>query len=257
MKVFRFNFYRKECKVNFVVIVRLILSVPVWLLFEQEINMDCITRIYGVFGYFVEFYLTNLFLHDIIYLTKFHGLNRRCKMSKNSKAKLLNQKGCLNPKPQQVKDEIFEKYDFFDPCDLIQVKYEMIRKVKKEEWTVERASKIFGFSRPSFYDAQRAFESGGIPGLIPKKRGPKHPHKLTEDVIIYLEECIEQDHKLKPTELLSLVEERFDLLVDVRTIQRTLAKVKVKKNNKNNKGNKGNKGRKHDRQGLKPTSILY
>lgn len=149
-------------------------------------------------------------------------------MSKNSKAKLLNKKGCLNTKPQQVKDEIFEKYDFFDPRDLIQVKYEMIRKVKKEEWTVERASKIFGFSRPSFYDAQRAFESGGIPGLIPKKRGPKHPHKLTEDVIIYLEECIEQDHKLKPTELLSLLEERFELVVDVRSIQRALAKVKVK-----------------------------
>jgi transposase len=180
-------------------------------------------------GIFREFLLTNLFLYDIIYLTKIHGLKRRCKMSKNSKAKLLNKKGCLNTKPQQVKDEIFEKYDFFDPRDLIQVKYEMIRKVKKEEWTVERASKIFGFSRPSFYDAQRAFESGGIPGLIPKKRGPKHPHKLNEDVIIYLEECIEQDHKLKPTELLSLLEERFDLVVDVRSIQRALAKVKVKK----------------------------
>lgn len=149
-------------------------------------------------------------------------------MSKNSKAKSLYQKGCLNPKPQQVKDEIFEKYDFFDPCDLIQVKYEMIRKVKKEEWTVQRASKIFGFSRPSFYDAQRAFESGGIPGLIPKKRGPRHPHKLTDDVIMFLEECIEQDHKLKPTELLSLLETRFDLRVDIRSIRRALAKVKVK-----------------------------
>lgn len=150
-------------------------------------------------------------------------------MSKNSKAKLLNKKGCLNPKPQLVKDEIFEEYNFFDPRDLIQVKYEMIRKVKKEEWTVARASEIYGFSRPSFYDAQRAFESGGIPGLIPKKRGPKHPYKLTEDVTIYLEECIELDHKLKPTELLSLLEERFDLVVDVRSIQRALAKLKVKK----------------------------
>ena len=183
-------------------------------------------------GIFWKFGLTSLSLCDIINFTIFRALKRKCKMNKNSKAKLLNKKGCLNPRPQQVKDEIFEKYDFFDPRDLIQVKYEMIRKVKKEEWTVERASKIFGFSRPSFYDAQRAFESGGIPGLIPKKRGPKNPHKLTYAVIKYLEECIEQDHKLKPTELLSLLEERFDLVVDVRSIQRVLAKVKKKQQRK-------------------------
>jgi transposase len=225
MKCFRVNFWRKECKVNFVVDVRIILSLSVRFLPCGKRKKALKIKFDGIFG---EFHLTNLFLYDIIYLTALHGLKRRCKMSKNSKAKLLNKKGCLNPKPQQVKDEIFEKYDFFDPRDLIQVKYEMIRKVKKEEWTVERASKIFGFSRPSFYDAQRAFESGGIPGLIPKKRGPRYPHKLTEDVIIYLEECIEQDHKLKPTELLSLLEERFDLVVDVRSIQRALAKVKVK-----------------------------
>jgi transposase len=212
--------------VNFVAIVRIILSLLVRLLACGKREKVLYMKADGIFG---EFRLTNLFLYDIIYLTAFHDLKRRCKMSKNSKAKLLNKKGCLNPRPQQVKDEIFEKYDFFDPRDLIQVKYEMIRKVKKEEWTVERASKIFGFSRPSFYDAQRAFESEGIPGLIPKKRGPRHPHKLTDDVIIYLEECIEQDHKLKPTEILSLLEERFGLVVDVRSIQRALAKVKVKK----------------------------
>lgn len=232
MKCFRVNFWRKECKVNFVVIVNIILSLLVRLLpcvrKERALNI----KINGTFG---KFRLTNPFLCDIINLTKLHGLTRRCKMNENSKAKLLNKKGCLNPKPQQVKDEIFEKYDFFDPRDLIQVKYEMIRKVKKEEWTVERASKIFGFSRPSFYDAQRAFESGGIPGLIPKKRGPKHPHKLTDAVIKYLEECIEQDHKLKPTELLSLLEERFDLVVDVRSIQRALAKVKKKQQRKQRK----------------------
>lgn len=243
MKCFRVNFWRKERKVNFVASVKVILSLGVSFPPFGKGESALKIRISGIFW---EFGLTSLFLYDIIYFTIFRVLKRRCKMNKNSKAKLLNKKGCLNPRPQQVKDEIFEKYDFFDPRDLIQVKYEMIRKVKKEEWTVERASKSFGFSRPSFYDAQRAFESGGIPGFIPKKRGPKNPHKLTDAVIKYLEECIEQDHKLKPTELLSLLEERFDLVVDVRSIQRVLAKVK-----------KNKKGRKHDRQGLKPTPGLY
>ena len=229
MKCFRVNFWRKGRKVNFVASVKVILSLVVS--FPPFGKGENALKIRNS-GILWEFSLTNLFLHDIIYLTLFHALKRRCKMNKNSKAKLLNKKGCLNPRPQQVKDEIFEKYDFFDPRDLIQVKYEMIRKVKKEEWTVKRASKNFGFSRPSFYDAQRAFESEGIPGLIPKKRGPKNPHKLIDAVIKYLEECIEQDHKLKPTELLSLLEERFDLVVDVRSIQRVLAKVKKKQQRK-------------------------
>lgn len=225
MRCFRVIFWRKECKVNFVVTVKAILSFSVKSLLCRKKIKALNMNINSIFG---EFLLTNLFLSDIINLTNLRDLTRRCKMNKNSKAKLLNKKGCLNPKPQLVKDDIFEKYDFFDPRDLIQVKYEMIRKVKKEEWTVERASKIFGFSRPSFYDAQRAFESEGIPGLIPKKRGPKHPHKLTDAVIKYLEECIEQNHKLKPTDLLSLLEERFNLVVDVRSIQRALTKVKKK-----------------------------
>lgn len=229
MRCFRVNFWRKERKVNFVASVKVILSLAVSFPPFGKGENALKVKIDGIFW---EFGLTNLFLYDIINFTIFRVLKRRCKMNKNSKAKLLNKKGCLNLRPQQVKDEIFGKYDFFDPCDLIQVKYEMIRKVKKEEWTVERASKNFGFSRPSFYDAQRAFESGGIPGLIPKKRGPKNPHKLTDAVIKYLEECIEQDHKLKPTELLSLLEERFDLVVDVRSIQRVLAKVKKKQQRK-------------------------
>ncbi len=229
MRCFRVNFWRQERKVNFVASVRVILSLVVS--FPSLDKGGSALKIRDS-GFFREFGLTNLFSYDITYFTLFHALKRRCKMNKNSKAKLLNKKGCLNPRPQRVKDEIFEKYDFFDPRDLIQVKYEMIRKVKKEEWTVERASKNFGFSRPSFYDAQRAFESEGIPGLIPKKRGPKNPHKLTDAVIKYLEECIEKDHKLKPTELLALLEERFDLVVDVRSIQRVLAKVKKKQQRK-------------------------
>ena len=214
---------------NFVANVNVILSLPVSFSPFGEGESALKAKNNEASG---EFGLTNLFSHDIIYLTILCALKRRCKMNKNSKAKLLKKKGCLNPKHQQVKDEIFGKYDFFDPRDLIQVKYEMIRKVRKEEWTVERASKNFGFSRPSFYDAQRAFESGGIPGLIPKKRGPRNPHKLTDAVIKYLAECIEQDHKLKPTKILSLLEERFHLVVDVRSIQRVLAKVKKKQRKK-------------------------
>ena len=54
---------------------------------------------------------------------------------------------------------------FFDPRDLVQVKYEMLRRVQSEGHSVTGAATAFGFSRPSFYQALSAFEEGGLAGL--------------------------------------------------------------------------------------------
>src|SRR5258708_28751543 len=35
---------------------------------------------------------------------------------------------CLNPHPEQVRDEAFLASEFFDARDLVQVKYEMVRR---------------------------------------------------------------------------------------------------------------------------------
>lgn len=198
--------------------------------------------------HFEEFPLTDVDICGIIYLTfsdcsiPIVGIRqiRKLKMNKdnsnnNSKEKeqILKKRGCLNPKSQQVKDELFEKYDFFDPKDLIQVKYEMLRRVKKNGWKIERASKTFGFSRPSFYEAQRAFEKIGIPGLIPKKRGPKLPHKLSSKVMQYMEEQIEQNHQIKAVDLSSLIKKRFGLNVHPRSIQKALEKKRKRERKKN------------------------
>ena len=37
----------------------------------------------------------------------------------------------------------------------------------------------FGFSRPSFYQAQAALAGGGLAALVPRKPGPRRAHKLT------------------------------------------------------------------------------
>jgi ABC-type Na+ transport system ATPase subunit NatA len=56
---------------------------------------------------------------------------------------------------------------------LLQVKYEMLRQVHVDKRAVSRTAKEFGFSRPSFYQAEFAFEQGGFSGLLPQKRGPR------------------------------------------------------------------------------------
>jgi len=98
------------------------------------------------------------------------------------KLETLRQYGALNPRPEDVTDELFKAGEFFDARDVVQVKYEMLRRVEKEGRPITEAASAFGFSRPSFYQAQFAFEQGGIAGLVPHKRGPKEAHKLTNKI---------------------------------------------------------------------------
>ena len=51
----------------------------------------------------------------------------------SGKRKLLQQQGVLNPNAAQVKDPLFQSSDFFDAEDLVQVKYEMLRRVEIDQ----------------------------------------------------------------------------------------------------------------------------
>src|SRR5260370_42055345 len=119
------------------------------------------------------------------------------------KALALQQQGCLDPHPEQVTDELFRTREFFDPRDLVQVKYEMLRRVQTEGMPVSRSAAAFGFSRPSFYQAQATFQQGGLPALMPQKRGPKQAHKLTAEVLAFLRHARHEHPSLPPPALAS------------------------------------------------------
>ena len=73
-----------------------------------------------------------------------------------SKQEALRQNATLNPRPAGVTHSLFATSEFFDPHDLLQVKYEMLRLVSVDKRSISEAAKFCGFSRPSFYQAQRA-----------------------------------------------------------------------------------------------------
>ena len=79
----------------------------------------------------------------------------------------------LNGDPQKVTDPAFAAGGFFDPADLLQVKYEMVRQVEVEGVPVSAAARAFGFARQSVYNARAALAAGGLAALIPGKPGPK------------------------------------------------------------------------------------
>ncbi len=99
------------------------------------------------------------------------------------KYRALKTSGALNPRYQRVKDSLFAEHEFFDPKDLVQVKYEMLRQVQKEDKTVKEACESFGFSRVWFYRIKADYHEKGLLGLIPQKHGPKRSHKLSVTAI--------------------------------------------------------------------------
>ncbi len=150
------------------------------------------------------------------------------KPSRDAKSRALQQDGSLHPHPEQVIDELFLTHEFFDPRDLVQVKYEMLRRVQSEKKTVSQSAAHFGFSRPSFYQTQAAFRQGGLPALMPQKRGPKKAHKLTAEVLAFVRQAQQEDPSRRPAALASLVKNKYRITVHTRSIERALTRSQKK-----------------------------
>jgi len=146
----------------------------------------------------------------------------------DSKVQALRQSQTLNARSKQVRDRLFLEEDFFDPRDLAQVKYEMLRRVQKQAAHVSEVAAAFGFSRPSFYTAQANFARAGLAGLIPRKRGPRQRHKLKAEVMAFVAHAQAQEPALKVAALVQRIRERFALKVHRRTLERALLAVKKK-----------------------------
>lgn len=146
----------------------------------------------------------------------------------DAKRQTLREARALNARPERVADPLFAQGEFFDPCDLVQVKYEMLRRVQAEGRPVREAATAFGFSRVAFYQAQAAFADQGLPGLVPKRPGPRGAHKLSEAVMEYLDQQRAADRSLRAKDLAEMVLKKFGLAVHPRSIERALAKRRKK-----------------------------
>lgn len=130
----------------------------------------------------------------------------------------------LNPRPEAVADATFAGSEFLDPRDLVQVKYEMVRRVRVEGEPVASTAEAFGFSRPSWYAAAAALDEDGLPGLLPARPGPRRAHKLTAEVVADLRAALEADPTLRTADLVDRVDSRFGLRVHPRSVERALAR---------------------------------
>ena len=144
----------------------------------------------------------------------------------DEKRRALKRAGTLHPNPERVSDELFCENPFFDPRDGLQVKYEMLRRVRVDGHAVSRAAASCGLSRPTYYQAHDAFERDGLAGLLPKKKGPRRAHKLTPEILDFIEAQLVAEPALKPPELARRVSDAYGIEVHPKSIDRARLKKK-------------------------------
>ena len=142
---------------------------------------------------------------------------------RDPKSEALLKEGTLNPSPDRVGDPTFQGSEFFDQRDLVQVRYEMLRRVSVENLSVTQVTAEYGISRPTFYQARASFDAAGVAGLVPKKRGPRGPHKLQGDILAFVEKRVVEGIPIRARELATLVRQEFSVKVHPRTIERAFA----------------------------------
>lgn len=130
----------------------------------------------------------------------------------------------LNPHPERVVDEVFLASPFCDARDLVQVKYEMVRRVRVDKVPVTQATRAFGYCRQAFYEVAAALDVGGPAALVPGKPGPKGPTKLTARVMDRIDGWLATEPGLASRQLAERLLAELDLVVHPRSIERALAR---------------------------------
>ncbi len=139
----------------------------------------------------------------------------------------LKREGTLHPNPDQVRTDLVAQSPFFDANDLMQMKYEMLRSVSADQQSAAAAARAFGLSRVAYYHARKQYQSHGLAGLLPRRRGPKHPHKFSPEVMSFIEEqVVATGGPPNWSQLSKQIEARFETKVHPRSVERAVKRKK-------------------------------
>ena len=141
----------------------------------------------------------------------------------------LEKEGLLNPRPERVTHPLFLSLDFFDPLDLPQVKYELLRAARADDYSVAEACTLFGFSREYFYRLERTFMENGYVALIGSTRGRRPLIALNQEIANFVVHRKLEQPKLSGEELRKEILMLFKVDCSRRTVERIVEKVGVGK----------------------------
>src|ERR1700730_15668308 len=130
----------------------------------------------------------------------------------------------FKPHPESIRDALFTGNPFFDAKDIVQVRYEMVRRHRVDGVAISEASTNFGVSRPTFYKALTPLQKPGLLGLLPSQRGPKDGHKISAEVVAFVGDLRAASPELTTSQCLKEIEARFGIKVHRRSLERALKK---------------------------------
>jgi transposase len=142
------------------------------------------------------------------------------------KSEALARDGALNPHPEAVRDALFADNPFFDPADLVQVRYEMVRRHQVDGQAISAVAANFGVSRPTFYKAQATLTAAGLAGLLPAQRGPKAGHKLSAELLAFDADLRARHPEISMSQRLDAIEAQFGVRVHRRSLERAVLRKK-------------------------------
>jgi len=165
------------------------------------------------------------------------GINKLTHIVTISYFYLMNQKqinlrkaGLFNKNHQKVNDSRFtQESTFFDPCDNLQVRYEMLRSHIVEGDHVSSVCRRFGVTRQTFYTLQEKLNKDGAAGLLQKKTGPQGPTKLNETVMAFINERVIKDEHFSASRLCNEITMEFGLSLHKRTVEKIIRNLLIKK----------------------------
>lgn len=163
------------------------------------------------------------------YVIRVTSMPKRSPRPSDPKSAALRAAGALHPHPEAVQDEAFAHHEFFDRRDRVQVKYEMLRRHRLEGRPVTEVATAFGVSRQAFYKAETALRASGIPGLLPRRRGPRRAHKCSDEVLDFVEQWRAAPASEREANVVEAVHRRFKVSLHPRSITRALARRKKKR----------------------------
>ena len=102
----------------------------------------------------------------------------------------------------------------------------MVRRHQVDGRPVTEVAARFGVSRQTFYQTAAEFEAHGIPGLVPKRPGPKRAHKCTDAVVDYVERWRAGEDVQPDESLTAAVARRFGVSIHARSLDRAVARRK-------------------------------
>lgn len=142
-----------------------------------------------------------------------------------SKVEFLRSEGLLNSRPERVTHPLFESVPFFDPLDLPQVRYELLRAARAENLPVAQACRLLGFSREYFYRLERTFMKRGYVALIGAPRGRRPLLALNPEILTFIVHRKLEQPQLSGEQLRKEILQRYKVACSRRTVERIIEKV--------------------------------